>query len=84
VQYHLWHTLGMIAVGLCAAIVPDGPWLRAAGALLLAGVLLFSGSLYALALGAARVVGAITPFGGVSWAVGWICLVIASVSGGRR
>jgi len=77
VQYHLWHALGMIAVGLCAAIVPDGPWLRGAGALLLAGIILFSGSLYALALGAPRGLGALTPFGGVALMLGWLALVVA-------
>jgi uncharacterized membrane protein YgdD (TMEM256/DUF423 family) len=77
VQYHLWHALGMIAVGLSSAIVPEGPWLRAAGALLLAGILLFSGSLYALALGAPRALGALTPFGGLSLILGWLALVVA-------
>jgi uncharacterized membrane protein YgdD (TMEM256/DUF423 family) len=77
VQYHLWHALGMIAVGLCAAIVPEGPWLRAAGALLLAGILLFSGSLYALALGAPKGLGALTPFGGISLMLGWLALAVA-------
>jgi uncharacterized membrane protein YgdD (TMEM256/DUF423 family) len=64
-------------VGLCAAIVPDGPWLRAAGALLLAGIALFSGSLYALALGAPRALGALTPLGGISLILGWLALVVA-------
>jgi uncharacterized membrane protein YgdD (TMEM256/DUF423 family) len=77
VQYHLWHALGVIAVGLSAAIVPDGPWLRGAGALLLAGILLFSGSLYALALGAPRGLGALTPIGGISLMLGWLALVVA-------
>ena len=77
VQYHLWHALGMIAVGLCAAIVPDGPWLRGAGALLLSGIILFSGSLYALALGAPSGLGALTPFGGVALMLGWLALVVA-------
>jgi uncharacterized membrane protein YgdD (TMEM256/DUF423 family) len=67
----------MIAVGLCAAIVPDGPWLRSAGALLLAGIILFSGSLYALALGAPRALGVLTPFGGIALVLGWLALVVA-------
>ena len=77
VQYHLWHAIGMIAVGLCATIVAEGFWLRAAGALLLAGILLFSGSLYALALGAPRALGALTPFGGLSLILGWLALAVA-------
>jgi uncharacterized membrane protein YgdD (TMEM256/DUF423 family) len=77
VQYHLWHALGMIAVGLSASIVPDGPWLRGAGALLLAGIFLFSGSLYALVLGAPRGLGALTPLGGICLMLGWLALVVA-------
>ena len=77
VQYHLWHALGMMAVGLCAAIVPDGPWLRSAGALLLAGIVLFSGSLYALALGAPKGLGELTPVGGISLMLGWVALAVA-------
>jgi uncharacterized membrane protein YgdD (TMEM256/DUF423 family) len=77
VQYHLWHAIGLIAVGLSAALVPDGAWLRAAGALLLAGILLFSGSLYALALGAPKWLGAVAPFGGASLILGWLALAVA-------
>lgn len=78
VQYHLWHALGMVLVGLSAAIVPDGPWLRASGLLLLAGVALFSGSLYALALGAPRWLGALTPLGGAAFIMGWLAFVVAA------
>jgi uncharacterized membrane protein YgdD (TMEM256/DUF423 family) len=79
VQYHLWHALGLILIGLCAALVPDGPWLRAAGILLLAGILLFSGSLYALALGAPRGLGAVTPLGGLAFLLGWAALAVAAM-----
>jgi uncharacterized membrane protein YgdD (TMEM256/DUF423 family) len=74
VQYHLWHALGMILVGTCAAIVPDGPWLRGAGVLFLAGIALFSGSLYALALGAPKWLGMVTPLGGIAFILGWLAL----------
>jgi uncharacterized membrane protein YgdD (TMEM256/DUF423 family) len=77
VQYHLWHALGLIATGLAAALVADGPWLRAAGTLLLAGILLFSGSLYALALGAPKALGAVAPFGGLALILGWLALAVA-------
>ena len=77
VQYHLWHALGLIAVGMSTGIVADGPWLRAAGTLLAAGILLFSGSLYALALGAPKWLGAVAPFGGASLILGWLALAIA-------
>lgn len=77
VQYHLWHALGLVAVGLSAALVPPGPWLRAAGALLAAGIVLFSGSLYALALGAPRGLGVLTPLGGIAFVLGWLALAVA-------
>jgi uncharacterized membrane protein YgdD (TMEM256/DUF423 family) len=76
VQYHLWHALGMILVALCATAIPDGPWLRTAGALLLAGILLFSGSLYALALGAPKGLGMLTPLGGTAFLAGWLALLV--------
>jgi len=79
VQYHLWHALGMVLVGLSAALVPDGPWLRASGLLLFAGIVLFSGSLYALALGAPKGLGALTPLGGLAFLLGWLALAAAAV-----
>jgi uncharacterized membrane protein YgdD (TMEM256/DUF423 family) len=79
VQYHLWHALGIMLVGLSAAVVPDGLWLRASGLLLLAGVVLFSGSLYVLALGAPRWLGAVTPFGGAALILGWLAYAVAAL-----
>jgi len=78
VQYHLWHAVAMLAVGLLSYQLPQQPWLRAAAALLFAGIVLFSGSLYALALGAPRPLGAVTPFGGVALIAGWVCLAMAA------
>ncbi len=79
VQYHLWHALGMILVGLAASVVPDGLWLRSAGLLLLAGIVLFSGSLYALALGAPKWLGAIAPLGGAALILGWLAFAVAAL-----
>lgn len=73
VEYHLWHAL---ALGL-AAVAGHGRMRTAAVALFAAGIVLFSGSLYALALGAPRLTGVITPFGGLAFIVGWICLGLA-------
>jgi uncharacterized membrane protein YgdD (TMEM256/DUF423 family) len=78
VHYHLWHALGMMLVGVSAAIVPDGPWLRASGLMLTAGIALFSGSLYALALGAPRWLGAATPLGGAAFIIGWLAFAVAA------
>ena len=79
VQYHLWHTLAMLAVGLLLLHLPQHPWLRAAAALFPAGIVLFSGSLYALALGAPRALGALTPLGGLALIAGWVCVALAAL-----
>jgi len=78
VQYHQWHTLAMLATGLLLVHVPQHPWLRAAAVLFFAGIVLFSGSLYALALGAPRLLGAITPLGGLALIAAWSCLAVAA------
>lgn len=86
VQYHLIHALAIIAMAL-AAPRWHGRTLVVAGGLLLTGVLLFSGSLYLLALTGVRWLGAITPLGGVAFIAGWLLLAWAAwrapdVSGG--
>ena len=75
VQYHAWHALGLLAVGLSV----EGTWVKAAGWLLVAGIVLFSGSLYALALGAPKGLGAVTPFGGLAFILGWIAFAIGVI-----
>lgn len=79
VQYHAWHALGLLLVGLAGFHV-EGSWIRAAGWLLLAGIVLFSGSLYALALGAPRGLGAVTPLGGAMFILGWTAFAIGVIS----
>ena len=74
VQYHFWHALALLATAQLA-----GTWAKAAGWLFIAGVLVFSGSLYALALDAPRTLGMITPVGGVALILGWIVFAIAAV-----
>ena len=54
-------------------------WVKAAGWLLAAGIVLFSGSLYALALGAPRSLGAVTPLGGLALILGWIAFAIGVI-----
>ena len=71
VRYQFFHALGLIGVGLVLRTLDSGA-LRGAASLVVAGVVLFSGSLYALALGAPRVLGALTPFGGLAWIAGWL------------
>jgi len=71
VRYHFFHALGLLGVGLALRSV-DGAALRPAAALIVAGIALFSGSLYALALGAPRALGVLTPFGGLAWILAWL------------
>jgi len=75
VEYQFWHVLAAVAVALIAR---DGAstCLRIAAVAFIAGIALFSGSLYALALGAPRIVGLVTPFGGVAFVAGWIALAV--------
>ena len=75
VEYQFWHVLAAVTVALLAR---DGAstCLRIAAVAFVAGIVLFCGSLYALALGGLRIVGVITPFGGVAFVVGWIALAV--------
>lgn len=72
-SYHLAHALAIFALGLALRVVPSAPPRATAAALwlLYAGLVLFSGSLYAMALTDLRALGAVTPFGGTSWLVAW-------------
>ncbi len=79
VNYHFVHALGLLAVGLLALHLPDSGALRWAGVLMAAGLLLFSGSLYALSLSGIRWLGAITPVGGVAFLAAWLLLAVAVV-----
>lgn len=73
VQYHFWHVLALFGSGLLVAQRPSRFAIVAAVAFG-CGIVLFCGSLYALALGAPRMVGVATPFGGLAFIAGWVCL----------
>ena len=75
VEYQFWHALALFAVAL--APLPGSRWLRLSAGAFALGTVLFCGSLYALAFGAPKFVGAITPFGGVALIVGWIAAALA-------
>jgi uncharacterized membrane protein YgdD (TMEM256/DUF423 family) len=77
VQYHFWHALGLLLIGVVAIHMPTSLALKWAGWMMLAGIVLFSGSLYVLALSGARWLGAITPLGGVAFILSWGLLAIA-------
>jgi len=77
VQYHVYHALGLLAVGIALLHLPDSAWLRASGWLMAAGIVLFSGSLYLLATTGVRALGAITPFGGAAFMLAWALFAVA-------
>jgi uncharacterized membrane protein YgdD (TMEM256/DUF423 family) len=77
-RYHLVHALFIVACALFLERLP-GPWpVRAAWAAM-GGILLFSGSLYVMTLTGVRVLGAVTPFGGLLLLAAWLCLAWAAV-----
>ena len=78
VRYQMYHALGLVAVGLLAAHRPGG-LLDAAGWSMVAGIVIFSGSLYALALSGVRVLGAITPIGGLAFLDAWVLFAQAAL-----
>jgi uncharacterized membrane protein YgdD (TMEM256/DUF423 family) len=77
VRYHMYHALAIVLVAALALRL-ESRWLPTAGWAFTAGILLFSGSLYALALTGITVLGAITPLGGLAFLVGWGCLILAA------
>lgn len=74
--YQLIHALALVALGTSGDRL--GAWGRGAGWLFVVGILLFSGSLYALALSGTRLWGAVTPLGGVCFLAGWFALFVAA------
>jgi uncharacterized membrane protein YgdD (TMEM256/DUF423 family) len=77
-KYHLIHALALLATGWACERWPGG-WTSTAGWLFLAGIVVFSGSLYALAVTGLRGLGAITPIGGLCFIAGWTCLALGAV-----
>ncbi len=76
VEYQFYHTLALLAVALLLLRFPHLGLLTWAGLAFVAGILLFCGSLYALALGGPRWLGPVTPLGGLSFMLGWLCLLL--------
>ncbi len=81
VQYQMFHAIGLLVIGVLVgtALFGNSAQLNWAGYLLLAGTIIFSGSLYVLSLSGIGVLGAITPIGGVLFIAGWIMLIVAAV-----
>ena len=79
VQYHFYHTLALLAVAVL--MVGGAQGLKLSAVLFLVGTLIFSGSLYALALSGVKILGAVTPIGGLLLLAGWACLAYAAIKG---
>lgn len=78
VQYQMYHALALLMVALWLSHKPDARGLKVGGLAFILGSLLFSGSLYAIALGAPRWLGPITPLGGLCFLIGWALLFVAA------
>jgi uncharacterized membrane protein YgdD (TMEM256/DUF423 family) len=76
-EYHFYHALGLIIIGLLMSHVVASPWLKYSGILMLIGIVLFSGSLYLLAVSRISWLGAITPVGGLAFILSWLAAFIA-------
>ena len=75
VQYHFYHALALLALALATERIWQTVWAWRAAMCWIAGILVFSGSLYLLAITGLRWLGAITPIGGVAFILGWFCLL---------
>ena len=78
VQYHVYHALALILVSAIMGRM-SGWLIQTAGWCFVAGIVLFSGSLYLLAATGVTVLGAITPIGGLAFLIGWACLAFAAI-----
>jgi len=83
-QYQMYHALGLILIGLCIDRLGDSKNARMAGWVFLAGIVCFSGGLYAFALTGNRVFGAPAPIGGTCFMVGWLLLAAAAWKAPQR
>jgi uncharacterized membrane protein YgdD (TMEM256/DUF423 family) len=80
VRYQMYHALALVLTSAIVGHVGATRLLASAGWCFTAGTVLFSGSLYLLALTGLRIVGAITPLGGVAFLAGWACLALAAAT----
>ncbi|MDP2903883.1 MAG: DUF423 domain-containing protein [Methylovulum sp.] len=84
VTYQMWHALGLILIALLCQHAPASKLLDWAGGLMFAGILMFSGSLYLLALLNQKWLGMITPIGGVSFLTAWLLIAIFATQARRQ
>jgi len=83
VQYQMMHALGLILIAIIIGQWGESTRIRWAGILLISGIVLFSGSLYVLSISGIKVLGAITPLGGICFLAGWLCLILEVLSNNR-
>jgi uncharacterized membrane protein YgdD (TMEM256/DUF423 family) len=84
VFYHFVHGIGILLISLLARVgILSAAGEERAGWLMAIGIVLFSGSLYALAISGVRILGAVTPFGGVAFIAGWVLLAYEATRGQR-
>lgn len=83
VDLHAWHSLGLMLLGLVHERLPGSRLLYLSAALMIAGLFLFSGSIYLESLGAPETIGQVAPMGGSSFMLGWVSLALAVLLGRR-
>lgn len=77
VQYQMFHAAGLLVIGLLAGKI-SSPLINWSGWLMFIGIIIFSGSLFVLSVTQIKVLGAITPIGGVSFLAAWVLMIIAA------
>ncbi|MBI4986132.1 MAG: DUF423 domain-containing protein [Rhodocyclales bacterium] len=83
-QYHQFHALGLLIVGLVASNHPSSRWFLAAGILMIVGTLLFSGNLYLRSIAGFNDWHAVTPYGGAAYIGSWLLLAIGALRLGKH
>lgn len=78
-QYHQFHAIGLLVVGLVAAHRPASRWIMASGTLMVVGTLFFSGNLYLRSLADVHALHALIPYGGGAFILAWLALAIGAV-----
>lgn len=79
IEYQFYHALGLLVVAIMMQVFQPGLMLKLSGYLFVGGIVVFSGSLYALVLTGTKWLGAITPIGGLAFLAGWVCLTIGGL-----
>lgn len=79
IEYHFYHALGLILIGIIAMNIPVNVWLKSAGWMMFSGIILFCGSLYLLSILNLRWLGMITPFGGLLFIFAWVSLCVSVI-----